>query len=243
MPDPLPLPELAQKIVKGPQHTTIIPMETKHNTTDSFQVVKLSEKHTFSNTQLRPRHRHANKKVLGHFLKGILADSTAWNDKIYALNLLRRTPEESFLRLPIYCYNLQKKNLGMVTHIETNDDNKFEYFFMTTGCVVQAFQRCLRPIIIINGAHLKGKYLGIIVGMDGNNQILPVAFGVGKTKSEESWIWFLSRLKECIGDIPSLAIISDKRTKILFCEATKAYRESDFKESLSRLLRALNDDC
>ena len=38
-------------------------------------MVKLSEKHTFLNTQLRPYHRQANKKVLGHFWKGILADS------------------------------------------------------------------------------------------------------------------------------------------------------------------------
>nr|KAJ0196720.1 hypothetical protein LSAT_V11C700375310 [Lactuca sativa] len=52
------------------------------------------------------------------------------------------------------------------------------------------------------------------VGMDGNNQILPIAFGVGKIKSGESWIWFLSRLKECNGDMPSLAIISDRANSI-----------------------------
>nr|KAJ0203618.1 hypothetical protein LSAT_V11C500295890 [Lactuca sativa] len=50
----------------------------------------------------------------------------------------------------------------------------------------------------------------VTVGMDGNNQILPISFGIGKTKSRESWIWFLLRLKECIGYMPSLAIISDK---------------------------------
>nr|KAJ0197643.1 hypothetical protein LSAT_V11C700345800 [Lactuca sativa] len=42
----------------------------------------------------------------------------------------------------------------------------------------------------------------LVVGMDGNNQILPIAFVVGKTKSEE--------LKECIEDMTSLAIISDR---------------------------------
>ncbi|KAL7598049.1 hypothetical protein Lser_V15G25294 [Lactuca serriola] len=115
--------------------------------------------------------------------------------------------------------------------------------------------------------------------MDGNNQILPIAFGIGKTESRESWTWFLSRLKECFGDMPYLAIISDRansiemdiqamfpnayhrfcchhllmnmrtkirkqqRMEILFWEAAKAYREFDFKESLSRLRHALNDDC
>nr|KAJ0189800.1 hypothetical protein LSAT_V11C800437630 [Lactuca sativa] len=85
------------------------------------------------------------------------------------------------------------------------------------GEPVRAFQRYLRPIIIIHGAHLKGEYLDtmfLVVGMDGNNQILPIAFGVGKTESEESWIWFLSRLQECIGDMPSLAIISNRLNSI-----------------------------
>lgn len=51
------------------------------------------------------------------------------------------------------------------------------------------FQTCLRPIIIIDGAHLKGEYLGMMflaVGMDSNNQILPISFGIRKTKIGES---------------------------------------------------------
>nr|KAJ0207447.1 hypothetical protein LSAT_V11C500295880 [Lactuca sativa] len=95
---------------------------------------------------------------------------------MYALNLLRGTPEESFQRLPLYCYNLEKKNIRMVIHIKMSDDRKFEYFFMAIGCAirffyiptslylmsihVRAFQSCLRPIIIIDDTHLKGKYLG-----------------------------------------------------------------------------------
>nr|KAJ0221395.1 hypothetical protein LSAT_V11C200099080 [Lactuca sativa] len=230
----------------------------KHNTTDSFQVVKLSEKHTFSNTQLHPHHRQANKKVLGHFLKGILVYST---DNTGIL-------KESFLRLPIYCYNLEKKNLGAVSHIKTSDENKFEYFFMAIVCTVRAFQRCLHPIIIINGAHLKGKYfctMFLTVGMDGNNQILPIAFGVGKIESGELWIWFLSRLKECIGDMPYSHIISDRANSIeipiqtLLSPFVDEYENKDWqaienidfvlggyksilREILSGLHRALNDD-
>nr|KAJ0197169.1 hypothetical protein LSAT_V11C700383650 [Lactuca sativa] len=205
MPKPLPLLELAQQKHKGitlPSHTCYVKlyklskskeqlklnlrfksrmMETKLNTTDTFQVVKRSEKHTCSNTQLRPHHRHDNKNVLGHLFKiqTTLNDCLSvhisywktWSTKIYAFNLLRGTPEESFQRLHLYCYNLEKKNPGMV----------------------RAFQTSLHPITIINGAHLKGKYLGIeflVVGMDGNNQIFFITFCFGKIKSRESWIWF-----------------------------------------------------
>nr|KAJ0219153.1 hypothetical protein LSAT_V11C300148450 [Lactuca sativa] len=81
------------------------------------------------------------------------------------------THEESFQRLRLYCYKLEKMNLG----------------------TVQAFQTSLHSIIIIDVAYLKGKYLGTIfiyVGMDDNNQTIPIAFGVGKTESVESWSWF-----------------------------------------------------
>ncbi|GJV62331.1 transposase, MuDR, MULE transposase domain protein [Tanacetum coccineum] len=61
-------------------------------------------------------------------------------------------------------------------------------------------------------AHLKGTYLGtnlVAVGMDGNNQIIPIANGVSQGKIGKSWTWFLRKLKDCIGEVPNLAIISD----------------------------------
>ena len=75
----------------------------------------------------------------------------------------------------------------------------------------------MRPLIIIDAAHLKGKYLGtnfVAVGMDGNNQIIPIATGVSQGETNESWTLFMSKLKECIGDVPNLAIISDRHLAI-----------------------------
>lgn len=82
---------------------------------------------------------------------------------------------------------------------------------------IQAFLQHLRPLIIIDGAHLKGKYLGtnlLAVGMDGNNQIVPIATGVSQGETGESWTWFLSCLKDCIGEVEDLAIISDRHYAI-----------------------------
>lgn len=82
---------------------------------------------------------------------------------------------------------------------------------------IQSFLNHLRPLLIIDGAHLKGKYLGtnlLAVGMDGNNQIVPIATGVSQGETGESWSWFLSKLKECIGEVPDLAIISDRHYAI-----------------------------
>ena len=47
----------------------------------------------------------------------------------------------------------------------------------------------MRPLIIIDVAHLKGKYQGtnlLAVGMDGNNQIIPIATGVSQGETGEA---------------------------------------------------------
>jgi len=76
---------------------------------------------------------------------------------------------------------------------------------------IRIFIRNLRPLIIIDGTHLKGPYLGtmfVAMGMDASNQIVPIAYDVGK------WTWFLAMLKECIGEIEGLAVISDRDASI-----------------------------
>ncbi|GKA13825.1 transposase, MuDR, MULE transposase domain protein [Tanacetum coccineum] len=83
---------------------------------------------------------------------------------------------------------------------------------------VRSFVRYLRPLIIIDAAHLKGSYKGtnlLAVGMDGNNQILPIAMGVTHGETGASWTWFMNRLKECIGEVPNLCIISDRHPAII----------------------------
>nr|GFA86424.1 hypothetical protein [Tanacetum cinerariifolium] len=50
----------------------------------------------------------------------------------------------------------------------------------------------------------------LAVAMDGNNQILQLAYGVGKSETFRSWDWFLRKLKECIiVKQDNLTIISD----------------------------------
>ncbi|GKA00129.1 hypothetical protein Tco_0672679 [Tanacetum coccineum] len=49
-----------------------------------------------------------------------------------------------------------------------------------------------------------------LVAMDGNNQILPLSYGVEKSETFRYWDWFLTKLKECIiGKQDNLTIISN----------------------------------
>jgi hypothetical protein len=50
--------------------------------------------------------------------------------------------------------------------------------------------------------------------MDGNNQIVSIAYGICRRKTGECWSWWFSCLKECIGDRQDLVIISDRHPSI-----------------------------
>ncbi|XP_024976192.1 uncharacterized protein LOC112514089 [Cynara cardunculus var. scolymus] len=141
----------------------------------------------------------------------------AWRAKMYALQLLRGTPESSFNLLPVYCHNLKLANPGTVIKIALDPLGRFDMLFVALDCSIRSFLGHMRPLLIMDGAHLKGPYVGtmfLAVDMDGNNGIVPIAMGVGKTESCPSWTWFLRKLRQCIGDVPNLTFVTDRAASI-----------------------------
>ena len=62
---------------------------------------------------------------------------------------------------------------------------------------ISSFMVCCRLVIAIDGTHLKRKYKGVlfvIITMDGNEQIYPLAFGFGDLENDRGWTWFLIKL-------------------------------------------------
>ncbi|KAI9199116.1 hypothetical protein LWI28_027711 [Acer negundo] len=48
---------------------------------------------------------------------------------------------------------------------------------------IRGFRRCMRPVILVDGTHLKGRFRGtmfVATAQDGNKQVYPIAFGVHK---------------------------------------------------------------
>ncbi|XP_076929352.1 uncharacterized protein LOC143593681 [Bidens hawaiensis] len=209
--------------------------------TEAFNITSFNDVHTCSNTQIHHNHRNANKKVVAHCIKGLVEDNTrnlkgkdvvdilgqrfnanlsykqGWNGKVYAESLLVGSYKYSFGKHPIYCHNLEISNPRTHTHILRDDLNLFEMLLIVIGSSFRSFIRCLHPVIIIDGAYLKGSFKGtmfLVVCIDGNNKIFPIAYSVGKSENGESWTWFLTKLRECVGDHPNLAIISDRAKSI-----------------------------
>ena len=81
-------------------------------------------------------------------------------------------------------------------------------------------------MLAIDGTHLKGKCKGVLfvaTALDGDNHIVPVAFGIGESENSSSWNWFLSHLNNTLGYLPGLVIISD-RHKGLMKEVPEVFR-------------------
>nr|GEW06805.1 transposase, MuDR, MULE transposase domain protein [Tanacetum cinerariifolium] len=138
--------------------------------------------------------------------------------KHIVLNMLNGSHDDSFSQLPYYCHNLKLANEGSITNIRTDEQGRFEMLFVRFGFAIRSFIRYLRPLIIIDSAHPKGSYKRtnlVAVRMDGNNQILPIAMSVTQDETGVSWTWFISRLKDCIGEVPNLCTISDRHPVIV----------------------------
>ncbi|XP_022859737.1 uncharacterized protein LOC111380410 [Olea europaea var. sylvestris] len=131
--------------------------------------------------------------------------------------MLHGTPEDSFQKLSSYCQVLGENNPGTVTHIELDSHDRFHYFFLAFGASIRGYIQYLRPIVCVDGSHLKGPYKGTLLlttAQDANKQIYPLAWGIVDSETNRSWMWFMSNLKDLIGDSDELVFVLDNKRSI-----------------------------
>lgn len=90
------------------------------------------------------------------------------------------------------------------------------YFFIAFGASISGWKYC-RPVISVDGTHLKTKYGGSLLiasVMDGNNHIFPIGYAIVDSENDLSWEWFFLKLKEAIGVRESMVVISDRHKSI-----------------------------
>ena len=61
----------------------------------------------------------------------------------------------------------------------------------------KGFSNHCRPVLCLDGCFLKGPVKGELlsaVGMDGKNQMYPIAWAIVEGETTESWLWFLTLL-------------------------------------------------
>ncbi|KAI3448595.1 hypothetical protein Pfo_005260 [Paulownia fortunei] len=147
----------------------------------------------------------------------------AWHDLKRARENVYGTWESSVRKLPKYLGALQKWNPGTIVewhHIHTEFAEKkiLKYVFWAFKTCIDGFQNC-RKVISVDGTHLYTKYkhkLLIAVGIDANQQVLPLAFAVVDEETFTSWRWFLHMLSMyVVRGIEGVCLISDRHSGLL----------------------------
>ncbi|XP_059292485.1 uncharacterized protein LOC132045936 [Lycium ferocissimum] len=103
-----------------------------------------------------------------------------------------------------------------------NGRKRFLKLYICFVACKQGFLAGCRPIIGVNGCHLKGHQKGeqllTAVGIDGNNMMCHISFTVVEGELKETWRWFLTLLDEDlrISQNPfAWTFISDKQKGLL----------------------------
>ncbi|XP_012852538.1 PREDICTED: uncharacterized protein LOC105972143 [Erythranthe guttata] len=129
--------------------------------------------------------------------------------------------DEQFSRLWDYGEEIRETNpdttVKIKTHIGEDNVMRFQRMYICWGVLKMGFLEGCRPLIGLDGCHLKGPSGGILlaaVGVDGNNSMYPFAYAIVEKEKTSSWLWFLELLTADSGiggDSYNWTIMSDKQ--------------------------------
>ena len=115
---------------------------------------------------------------------------------------------KGYKKLFEYATTIYKADLGAICKVLCDsvsipDKVLIQRFFVSFPVQRNAFLNGCRPFIGVDGCHLKGKYGGVllaVVGIDGNNGIVPLAICVCEIEHTETWGWFMEHLHSYLED-------------------------------------------
>ncbi|XP_062080523.1 uncharacterized protein LOC133785288 [Humulus lupulus] len=123
--------------------------------------------------------------------------------------------EDRLSMLPVEQVDNLNKNPGTLTIFVTEED-RFKYCVFSLEISRRGF-RTHRPVLCVDDTFLKTKYgeqILYAVPLDANNHLYPVAFGIMDSENHDSWKYFMSNLKEAIGEVEDLVFVSDRHASI-----------------------------
>ncbi|XP_071738981.1 uncharacterized protein [Rutidosis leptorrhynchoides] len=156
-----------------------------------------------------------------------VSNQKAYYAKQKALQRIRGDYKQQYGLLRDYCGEIIDKNPGTTITIDleplhnaTSTSRQFKRIYICLGPLKEGFRACMRQLIGLDGAFMKGPFPGQLltaVGIDPNNGIYPLAYAIVEAESIQSWTWFL----ECLGKDLDLSVnsnftfISDRQKGIL----------------------------
>nr|XP_043621359.1 uncharacterized protein LOC122593076 [Erigeron canadensis] len=157
-------------------------LKVEHNSTTLQDLLQQKVQISISKTAVYRAKEKAQKKIRGNFHEqySLLRD--------YIMELKQKNPNTT-VKL---AFSYRSVNPASTTRV-------FQRIYVCLGSLNQGFKELGREIIGLDGAFMKGPYLGQLltaVSMDGNNWIYPVAYALVESECRNSWEWLL----QCLGD-------------------------------------------
>jgi len=137
----------------------------------------------------------------------MLSRFQVYRAKTKALEMIEGSMVEQYKHLRSFGEELLRSNPGSTVLIKSDLGKDGPVFFRIYVCFnacKTAFVRHCRPLIGLDGCFLKGRYGGqllTVVGKDGNNQMIPIAFAIVEAETRDSWSWFTNLLLEDLNKI------------------------------------------
>lgn len=81
---------------------------------------------------------------------------------------------------------------------------------------MHGFKFC-RPVISVDGTFLKGKSYGTLLlatAQDGDNHLFPLAFSIVDSENDNSWLWFMEKIRFDYGIRENLVFVLDMHRSI-----------------------------
>jgi hypothetical protein len=153
--------------------------------------------------------------------------SKAWRAKQHAIELLWGDWKEAYNQVPRILSAMKHFNPGLrwyvvagriVTDTDGVPKHVLQRVFWCFSQSVEAFKYC-RPLVLVDGTFLTGKYKGVLmiaVGVDPDNQLVPLAFAVAEGENDDSWCWFMKLVRQnVIRTSRQICMISDRHHGLL----------------------------
>ncbi|KAL6199797.1 hypothetical protein ACLB2K_029579 [Fragaria x ananassa] len=159
-------------------------------------------------------------------IKAKISYQQAYRTKVDALNQLERNMKEQYAKVQDYAQELRRVDPNIIVDMKCDFNNLekqpvFERMYICLGALKEGFKNGCRPILGLDGCHLKSPYgsqLLCAVGLDANNTTYVVAYAMVEVESKDSWIWFLRLLEKDLkitGEGNGFTFISDKQKGLL----------------------------